>query len=164
MTGLRIVAGHDVIPHTPCVRCQADGCPWDRIADKPICPDCQEKLALGEGPPLVEKLDRDQVCAICTEPGTVRYLTYPLNLKEPLEIDLCGHHLQALLYRRLDRTAFQHLVELLDDLGVTTQQVFLLHNAFYDAAGMGGIFHRHSCSPSSGSPSVQRQKHRRLET
>jgi hypothetical protein len=135
MTGLRIVAGHGAESMTPCVRCQAEGCPWDRIADKPICPDCQEKLALGEGPPLAEKLDKSLCCAICNEAGAVRYLTYPLHLKEPLEIDLCGHHLQALLYRRLDRSAFQHLVERLEHVGVTTQQIFLLHNAFYDPAG-----------------------------
>jgi hypothetical protein len=135
MTGLRIVAGQGVVPTTPCSRCQADGCPWDRIADKPICPDCQERLALGEGPPLAEKLDKSHCCAVCDEPGTVRYLTYPLHLKEPLEIDLCGHHLQALLYRRLDRPAFQHLVERLEHVGVKTQQIFLLHSAFYDPAG-----------------------------
>jgi hypothetical protein len=135
MTGLRILAGYSIEATMPCVRCQADGCPWDRIADKPICPDCQERLAVGEGPPLAEKLDRSHVCAICGEAGTVQYLTYPLHLKEPLAIDLCGHHLQALLDRRLDRKSFQHLVERLDELGVTTQQVFLLHNAFYDPAG-----------------------------
>ena len=49
MTGMRIVAGKGVVPKTPCIRCQADGCPWDRIADKPICPDCQERLAMGVG-------------------------------------------------------------------------------------------------------------------
>ena len=135
MTGLRIVAGAGAVPKAPCSRCQADGCPWDRIADKPICPDCQEKLALGEGPPLVEKPDPQHCCAICGQGGTVRYLTYPLHLKEPLEIDLCASHLQALLYRRLDRSAFQVLVERLESLSVTTQQVFLLHNAFYDPAG-----------------------------
>ena len=135
MTGLRIVAGIEVVPTTPCIRCQADGCPWDRIADKPMCPDCQERLAMGEGPPLIEKPDRGHSCAICAQTGTLRYLTYPLHLKEPLEIDLCGEHLQALLYRRLDRTAFQHLVERLEDVGVQTQQIFLLHNAFYDPAG-----------------------------
>ena len=90
---------------------------------------------MGEGPPLIEKPDRGHSCAICAQTGTLRYLTYPLHLKEPLEIDLCGEHLQALLYRRLDRTAFQHLVERLEDVGVQTQQIFLLHNAFYDPAG-----------------------------
>jgi hypothetical protein len=135
MTGLRIVAGQSVVALAPCIRCQSDGCPWDRIGDKPICPDCQERLALGEGPPLAEKLDRSHSCAICGEAGTVPYLTYPLHLKEPLEIDLCGHHLEALLYRRLDRPSFQHLVEMLDNVGVTIQQVFLLHSAFYDTAG-----------------------------
>jgi hypothetical protein len=135
MTGLRIVAGTGEVPMIPCIRCQADGCPWDRIADKAICPDCQEKLALGEGPPLVEKPDGANCCAICDQPGTVRYLTYPLHSKAPLEIELCADHLQALLYRRLDRLAFQRLVERLESLSVTTQQVFLLHNAFYDAGG-----------------------------
>ena len=135
MTGLRIVAGAEALPTHPCSRCQADGCPWDRIADKPICPDCQEKLALGEGPPLLEKPDPQNCCAICERPGTVRYLTYPLHLQQPLEIELCASHLQALLYRRLDRSAFQLLVERLESLSVTTQQVFLLHNAFYDPGG-----------------------------
>jgi len=135
MTGLRIVAGTEAVPTTPCIRCQADGCPWDRIADKAICPDCQEKVALGDAAPLVEKPDARNCCAICGQAGTVRYLTYPLHLKQPLEIELCAGHLQALLYRRLDHSAFQLLVERLESLSVTTQPVFLLHNAFYDPSG-----------------------------
>jgi len=136
MNGLRIVTGQGTIPLTPCSRCQADGCPWDYIADKPICPDCQERIAMGESAPIAERLDKSHACAICGITGTVRYLTYPLHLSEPLEIDLCGEHLQGLLYRRLDRLAYLHLTGQLEDVGVNSQQIFLLHNAFYDEYGL----------------------------
>ncbi len=134
MDGLRLVKGNGLAGAAPCSRCQATGCPWDRVADKPICPDCQERLALGEGEPLVERAERRR-CAACQQVGTIRYLTYPLHVPDPVEIDLCAYHFQALLSRRLDWQAFQRLSRQLLALGITAQEIFLLHEAFYDEHG-----------------------------
>jgi len=134
MEGLRLVTGEDLSPLVPCCRCAAAGCPWDRVAGKPICPDCQESLVVGEGPPLIERVE-GRVCAICRQTGTLRYLTYPLQSERPIEMDLCGHHLRCLLSRRLDRLAQKQLEQMLRKIGVTVKQVFLLHEAFYDEKG-----------------------------
>jgi hypothetical protein len=134
MDGLRQVREVVHSPAEPCGRCQAAGCPWDRIAGKPMCPDCQEALAHGETPPLRERVDSAR-CAVCQQTGTLRYLTYPLHVAEPIEIDLCAGHFQALLARRLDRNAFRRLEQQLQTFGVSVRQLFLLHEAFYDGKG-----------------------------
>jgi hypothetical protein len=134
MEGLRWLTGQASSLHTPCSRCKAAGCPWDHVAGKPICPDCQELLARGEGPPLVERVER-QPCAVCQQVGVLRFLTLPLHGPQPLEIDLCGTHFQALLRRRLDRYAFRQLSSRLQHIGVSPREVFLLHEAFYDELG-----------------------------
>ncbi len=134
MEGLRIVSATGHSPLAPCCRCQSTGCPWDRIGDNVVCPDCQEQLALGEGEPLVEKL-RKHCCAVCNHVGTVRYLTFPLHAREPMEIDLCPEHFHAFIGRRLDRSAFRILGRRLQALGLSPRQVFLLHEAFYDDRG-----------------------------
>jgi hypothetical protein len=134
MEGLRMVSATGHSPLAPCCRCQATGCPWDRIGDNVICPDCQELLVLGEGDPLVEKL-RNNCCAVCDNLGTVRYLTFPLHAREPMEIDLCPEHFHAFIARRLDRSAFRILGRRLQALGLSARQVFLLHEAFYDDRG-----------------------------
>ena len=128
----RVSGGRD--PHAPCSRCQAIGCPWDLIGGKAICPDCQEMLALGEGEPLIEPLVK-RSCAVCGQTGTVPYLTCPLHTETALEIDLCPAHFHALMGRRLDRYSFRVLRRQLQSLGVSVQQVFLLHEAFYDENG-----------------------------
>jgi hypothetical protein len=134
MQGLRLITGSGQSPVAPCSRCQATGCPWDRIGEQAICPDCQEQLALGEGEPLIERLVRHQ-CAVCRQSGTVRYLTFPLHARDPLEIDLCPQHFHALLGRRLDRSAHRQLSRQLRSVGLGVRQVFLLHEAFYDERG-----------------------------
>lgn len=134
MEGLRWVGGGSQATDVPCSRCQATGCPWDRIAGKPVCPDCQEQLALGEGEPLIEKAEK-RPCAVCQQVGTIRYLTYPLHAVEAVELDLCPQHFHALLRRQLDRYAFLQLARQLTALGTSSSQVFLLHEAFYDAHG-----------------------------
>ena len=134
MEGLRMVSGTGHSPLAPCCRCQSTGCPWDRIGEHVICPDCQEQLVLGEGDPLVEKL-RNNGCAVCNHLGTVRYLTFPLHAREPMEIDLCPEHFHAFIARRLDRSAFRILGKRLQALGLSARQVFLLHEAFYDDRG-----------------------------
>ena len=91
-------------------------------------------LASGEGDALVEKL-RPFICAICQKVGTVRYLTFPLHAREPMEIDLCSQHFHAFMGRRLDRAAFRILSKRLQSLGLSARQVFLLHEAFYDERG-----------------------------
>jgi hypothetical protein len=134
MEGLRRVHEAEGSAAAPCGRCGAAGCPWDRIAGRPMCPDCQESLALGEGPMLRERVEAAP-CAVCGRAGTLRYLTYPLRSQEPIELDLCGAHFEALLGRRLDRRAFRRLERMLRTAGVDVQQVFLLHEAFYDRQG-----------------------------
>jgi hypothetical protein len=91
-------------------------------------------LALGEGEPLVERLIGRR-CTVCGSGGTVPYLTYPLHASDPLEVDLCPAHFHALMGRRLDRPAFRILSRHLQNLGMSVQQVFLLHEAFYDENG-----------------------------
>jgi hypothetical protein len=134
MDGIRLVTGEELTPLAPCCRCGSAGCPWDRVAGKPICPDCQEALVIGEGPPLIERVESRQ-CLVCNRPGTLRYMTYPLQAHMPVEMDLCGPHVRALLSRRLDRSALRQLAQLLHDIGVAAKQVFLLHEAFYDEKG-----------------------------
>jgi hypothetical protein len=135
MEGLRLVAASGQSPVAPCSRCQATGCPWDRIGDHAICPDCQEQLALGEGEPLVERVSPTNRCLICRRGGTVRYLTFPLHGREPLAIDLCPTHFHNYMARRLDRYSYRTLSRALQSLGLTVKQVFLLHEAFYDERG-----------------------------
>ena len=133
MGGLRVVKGGSV-SQGPCGRCRATGCPWDHIAGEPICPDCQENLAQGEGEPLIVRTEKNR-CAVCEQRGTICYLTYPLHAAEPVEMDLCPRHFHALLARRLDRHAYHQLGRQLQMLGLATRQVFLLHEAFYDEQG-----------------------------
>lgn len=134
MEGLRVVAPDASAALVPCCRCQAAGCPWDQIGGKAICPDCQEQLILGEGAPLLERVER-RACAICHHEGTLRYLTYPLRGSRPVEVDLCSGHFQSLLARRLDKYALKQLGRQLQAVGLQVRQVFLLHEAFYDEKG-----------------------------
>ena len=105
MEGLRQIRKPDKSALEPCSRCGSAGCPWDRIAGHAMCPDCQETLALGDGPPLRARVESAS-CAICQRSGTLRDPTYPLHCEEPIEIDLCGGHFEALLSRRLERPHF----------------------------------------------------------
>jgi hypothetical protein len=134
MKGVRLSTASGQSPGAPCNRCQATGCPWDRIGEQAVCPDCEEQLALGEGEPLIERLVT-RGCAVCGQSGTVRYLTFALHARDPLEIDLCPQHFHALLGRRLDRYAYRQLSRQLQALGLSVRQVFLLHEAFYDERG-----------------------------
>ena len=134
MEAVRRIRNGSGSPIEPCGRCGAVGCPWDRLAGRPMCPDCQEALALGEGP-LVREHGEARACAICGRDGTLRYLSYPLHSTEPVEIDLCGGHCEALLGRRLERAAFRRLEGLLQAAGVAPKEIFLLHEAFYDRQG-----------------------------
>jgi hypothetical protein len=133
MDGLRVLKG-DLTPQAPCSRCQSAGCPWDCLAEQAVCPDCQEALAQGEGEPFVVRTEKKR-CAVCQQTGTVRYLTYPLHSTQPVEMDLCPRHFQALLARRLDCHAYHQLSRQLQTLGFTARQVFLLHEAFYNEQG-----------------------------
>jgi hypothetical protein len=134
MKGVRRVQGGGQPPQLPCQRCRATGCPWDQIAGQSICPDCQELLVLGEGEPLIERLVSHR-CAICRATGTVPYVTWPLHKREALAIDLCPAHFRALLGRRLHHIGFRALARQLQGVGTTVQQIFLLHEAFYDEDG-----------------------------
>jgi hypothetical protein len=134
MSSVRVVSEVERAPGAPCNRCGATGCHWDRLAGSPICPDCQEGLLRGESDPLVLRRE-ERTCAVCQKHGTVRYLTFPLHETEPIEIDLCPAHLRDLMARRLTCRAFRHLRRQLNLLGIAVEQIFLLHEAFYDEHG-----------------------------
>src|SRR5262245_16632612 len=98
MDGLRIIAGKDSVRAEPCGGCGTAGQVWDRIAGVAYCPDCEEALARGDGPPLVLRTQK-QFCCVCRRQGTVRYQTLPLGGTALLEMDLCPEHFRALLGR-----------------------------------------------------------------
>ncbi len=134
MDSLRLATSDRVIPPAPCCRCGADGCHWDQIAGSPYCPDCQESLARGVAAPLVARTEPKR-CAVCRRGGTVPFVTFPLHAPAPLEIALCPDHFRALLGRCLATRAFRQIRRQLEDLGMCTGQVFLLHEVFYDDRG-----------------------------
>jgi hypothetical protein len=134
MEGLRLWTGEAFGRHKPCSRCQATGCTWDQVAGQAICPDCQEDLVTGEGPPLVERVE-PRACGVCGHLGILRYLTLPLHTNRPLEFDLCSRHFRALLMRRLDPAALTQITRCLQSFGLARRQVFLLHEVFYDELG-----------------------------
>jgi hypothetical protein len=134
MEGLRLRTAATGTRDLPCSRCQATGCPWDWLAAHVLCPDCQEALVSGEGEPLIEPVEPRR-CAVCPHVGVVRYGTLPLHGSRVLELDLCPHHLRALLRRRLDAVTLRQFGRLLQTLGVAWRQVFLLHEEFYDDQG-----------------------------
>lgn len=134
MDSVRLSPAESVYPMLPCCRCSDEHRPWDRIAGKTYCPNCLESLAVGEAEPLIERTDRRR-CAVCHHQGTVRYLTFPLNSRRPVEIDLCAEHLRCMVGRCLGPHAFEHLRRQLNGLGLDVSQIFLLHEAFYDAHG-----------------------------
>jgi hypothetical protein len=134
MESLRQVAKGHVSPLAPCSQCEAAGCRWDRIVGQPYCPDCEETLAMGEGPAFVARTEK-QHCVVCDKIGTVSFITFPLHAESPLEMDLCPEHFRALLARRLGPQAFAQLRRQLDNLGLAVEQIFLLHEVFYDDNG-----------------------------
>jgi hypothetical protein len=117
-----------------CCRCGSDGGRWDRIAGKAYCPDCQESLVLGLARPLMEQTQRN-CCAACGKLGTVCFTSFPLHQPTPVEMDLCPEHLRSLLGRKLGPSAYHQLRRRLLVLGISVEEVFLLHGAFYDAQG-----------------------------
>jgi hypothetical protein len=134
MDSLRKVAHAAVWEKDSCRRCGAAGSFWDRIAGVPYCPDCEESLAAGEGPPLIART-RKHPCTVCARPGSVAYLTFPLNVQGALEMDLCAGHVRALLSRSLRPSAFGQLRRQLANVGVGVEHIFLLHEVFYDEHG-----------------------------
>jgi hypothetical protein len=118
----------------PCSRCAAGSRQWDRIAQKAYCPSCQERLVLGETEPLTERVERRR-CVVCGRIGTVRFATYPIKAKRPVEMDICGEHLRSLLGRTLGAFAFHQLRRQLRNVRLQTEDIFLLHGAFYNGEG-----------------------------
>ena len=133
MSSVRM-AREPISPSAPCSRCGATDCHWDRLANKAICPDCQELLVRGEAEPLIERREPNR-CAVCERQGTIRFLSFPLREPVPVEIDLCPLHIRDLLARRLTTRAFQRLRRQLNLLGFAVEQLFLLHESFYSEEG-----------------------------
>jgi hypothetical protein len=134
MESVRLASSEMVHSWAPCCRCAQPHERWDRVLGQPFCPNCEEALIIGESEPLVLRTERRR-CAICSQQGTVNFLTFPLNASTPVEMDLCGQHLRALLGRGLRPPAYHQLRRLLTALGVDVGEIFLLHEAFYDSQG-----------------------------
>jgi len=134
MDSLRLAPSHGKPAVLPCCRCASTERNWDRIVDKAYCAECQEALVMGLAEPLVERTETHQ-CGVCGRRGTVRFLTFPLQGRTPVEIDLCPEHLRAVLGRRLSVSAFAQLRRRLQTLGLSVESIFLLHDAFYDEQG-----------------------------
>lgn len=122
-------------PNSPCGLCGARGCPWDLLDEIPVCPDCEEALALGEAAPLALPLQAGD-CAGCGAGGTVPYATYPRHCKRPLDVPLCAPCFRALLGRRLRQDAHARLSAWLALRALRTEDVFLLSGAYYDETGL----------------------------
>ncbi len=134
MDSMRLAPTGSVYPQNACCRCADTTRAWDRVAGKTYCPNCMEALAMGEADPLVEKTDKRR-CTVCHHQGTLRFLTFPLNSRRPVEMDLCSEHLRALIGRRLGPHAFEQMRRQLFNLGLEVADIFLLHEAFYDDQG-----------------------------
>ncbi len=134
MDALRFVPRDQVDPSEPCSRCGASGCRWDRLGERPCCPDCQERLAQGVADPFVA-LTHKRPCAVCGRNASLGLLTFPLGSKSAVEMDLCPNHFRALLGRSLDPRGYRALRRRLEALRLTPRNVFLLHEAFYDDLG-----------------------------
>jgi ribosomal protein S27E len=134
MDSIRLAPPDSVFVGVACCRCGEKDRRWDRIAGKAYCPNCQEGLAIGEGEPLIERT-QPHWCAACSRPGTVAFVTFPLEAPRPVEIDVCPDHLRRLLGRCLEPHAFHQLRRQLFLLGVDVCEVFLLHDTFYDGHG-----------------------------
>ncbi|MEI7685030.1 MAG: hypothetical protein WCL32_08390 [Planctomycetota bacterium] len=134
MERLRLGKATNMTHRLACSRCGDHSRNWDRVAGKSYCPQCLELLAAGEAEPIIERTDSCR-CAICYHLGTVRYLTYPLRAARPIEVDLCSEHLRSLVARRLGPHAFEHLRRQLALVDLRPNDVFLLHDAFYDNFG-----------------------------
>ena len=134
MESLRVIPAASIPQNLPCCRCgRAERC-WDRIAGKAYCPNCQEMLAMGEGPPLRERTEKLR-CTVCQKVGTVCFHSFPLHSGTAVAMDLCPEHLRALVGRRLGPYAFNQLRRKLNAAGLGVEHLFLLHGAFYDSQG-----------------------------
>jgi hypothetical protein len=134
MDSVRFASPETFSAWAPCCRCAHAHERWDKIAGASYCPSCEEGLILGDGEPLVLKTEGRR-CAACGRAGTVPYVTFPLHAARPVEMDLCGEHLRSLLGRSLRPPAFHQLRRQLGGLGLDAGNIFLLHDAFYDAQG-----------------------------
>ncbi len=134
MENIRLSPAEQVTTKPACCRCGDGSRRWDRIAGRTYCPQCIEQLATGESDAIIEKCEQRR-CAVCHHLGTVRYLTFPLHSRRPIEFDLCSEHLRSLIGRRLGPHAYEQLRRKLTALGINTSDVFLLHEAFYDSHG-----------------------------
>jgi len=134
MDSIRMASAGSFALWIPCCRCGQKALGWDRIAGKPYCPACEEAIVQGESDPLIEPTQR-RPCTACRTIGSITVQTFPLKSNCPLEMDLCPEHLRGLLGRKLAAHAYTHLRRQLTQFGLDVSDVFLLHEAFYDAKG-----------------------------
>ncbi len=119
-----------------CFACRAGNAPWDVLAGTSVCPDCQERLVLGDGDVYLQlQVDRCRTCECCGESGTVRYHSVPARRDKHVSIDLCGACLRALLGRCLGRRAYRALAVALGRRNLLISDFWLLSGNFYDGRG-----------------------------
>lgn len=116
-----------------CSRCAIGAGFWDLIGGNAICPDCEMRLILNEGPGLVCQLVGHR-CVLCGAIGTVPYETW-VRKRRNIELDLCPKHFRRLLSRDLKRRDVRGLWEWLAELGLCPGDFFFLNGSFYDERG-----------------------------
>src|SRR5262249_61747170 len=94
---------------------------------------CEASTA-GDGVSLLIRTEKPN-SSVCDRLGTVPFRSFPLNTSAVLEMHLCADHFRALLGRRLGPMAFQVLQRRLEKLRLRADQIFLLHEVFYDSLG-----------------------------
>lgn len=138
MTNLSWTEQEGEVRPVACSRCRNQERLWDRVGSRTYCPGCQEAILLGEHEPLRERVQRG-VCLICSCERIVRFVTYPLHRQQGIEMELCPGHLRELLGRRLKAGAYFQVVRRLRHLGLKANEVFLLHDEFYDHDGLARL-------------------------
>jgi hypothetical protein len=68
--------------------------------------------------------------------GTILFTTPVRNALIELHIRLCGTHLNALMKRDLRPSDFKALQAQFELLGISTDDVFMLHDSFYSHEGL----------------------------
>ena len=117
MESLRLAPADSIFPKIPCSRCADHSRGGTGSSAKPIARTASKRWRGERRSPLWKKPIAG-VVAICHHLGTVRYVTFPLHSRRPVEMELCSEHLRALIVRRLGPHGFEQLRRQLHNLGI----------------------------------------------
>jgi hypothetical protein len=120
----------------PCWYCKAKGLRWDRLGGLPVCPDCQEMLALGTAEPAIQIPSSKGMCCVCSWPTVVSFQTSPRGSDSWLNVPLCAGHFRRSLGRCLLPGEHKRVALYLRSRGHSANAVYLFHDAFYDPKGL----------------------------